>query len=307
MKVSVIIPCFNVEQYVEECINSVLKQDHNEIEITCIDNNSTDKTFEIIQRIQEHNSLVQVIKENNQGSCFARNAGIEVANGEYLQFLDADDVLLPDKIKHQVSLANLLDDKPAVVAGDYYRVDLSKNKKSILSEKKDVWLGLLKTRLGITSSNLWNKKKLIESGGWNSFYSSSQEYELLFRLLKRNEKIIFDDQLNALVRDRKTSISSGNLKRNWTTYCTLRHEIINYIVAKKINPSKHNTYYQVLFDSIRTLYKYDKPASLKFYAEFIPKNFAPQVSDSTTRSYINAYNLVGFKATQEMKELLKTQ
>lgn len=307
MKVSVIIPCYDVDKYIANCLNSVLNHTYANLEIICIDDGSTDDTLKILNEFRKkYLEKIIVIEQENKGASSARNRGIEIAKGEWIQFLDADDILLPGKISWQMELIRNAANKTDIVIGNYSRINLKNEKKNYASETGDIWFGLLKTKLGITSSNLWNKKKLIECGKWNTSYSSSQEYELLFRLLNMDAKIIFDSKFNTLVRDREKSISYANRKRNWITYCMLRNEIINYIIVKKINPEHYPLYYQALFDSIRTLYQFDKTTALKFYKEFIPKNFKPQVSASTTKAYINAFTLIGFKATEEMKSLLKS-
>lgn len=95
-KVSVIIPCFNVEKYLAECINSILLQTLQDIEIICVDDCSTDKTVQILQQYAQRDKKVKIILlKENKGSGPARNEGIKHASGEYLAFMDPDD-LYPD-------------------------------------------------------------------------------------------------------------------------------------------------------------------------------------------------------------------
>lgn len=91
MKISVIIPCYNVESYIRECLDSVLTQTLREIEIICVDDGSTDGTFGILKEYEEMSDKICVRKQENQGSGIARNMGIDLATGEYLAFMDADD------------------------------------------------------------------------------------------------------------------------------------------------------------------------------------------------------------------------
>ena len=91
-KVSVIVPCFNVEKYIERCLNSLQKQLLEDIEIICIDDKSTDNTLEILKSRAESDSRIHVIaQEKNMGVAVARNTGIDNATGEYVGFVDADD------------------------------------------------------------------------------------------------------------------------------------------------------------------------------------------------------------------------
>lgn len=93
-KVSVIVPCFNMENYIERCLNSLQRQLLEDIEIICIDDKSTDKTLEILNTHAKSDNRVRVIsQEKNMGVAVARNTGIENATGEYIGFVDADDYI----------------------------------------------------------------------------------------------------------------------------------------------------------------------------------------------------------------------
>ena len=90
-KISVIIPVFNTEKYIEKCINSILSQSFSDIEVICINDGSTDSSLEILSQYLSKDSRVKIINQNNQGAGYSRNIGIENASGEYLAFIDADD------------------------------------------------------------------------------------------------------------------------------------------------------------------------------------------------------------------------
>ena len=121
MKISIVIPTYNVEKYIAECLDSVLKQTYKNIEIICVDDFSTDNTFSILQEYKDkYPSITLIRNEKNIGATFSRNRGLLLAKGEYVQFLDADDLLFTPKIAHQVSL--ILKEKimPDFVAGNEY-------------------------------------------------------------------------------------------------------------------------------------------------------------------------------------------
>lgn len=88
---SVIIPVYNAEKYIKECLDSVLSQTINNFEIVCIDDGSTDNSRCIIQEYQKVDSRIRILVQENQGSGSARNKGIRAAEGKYISFLDADD------------------------------------------------------------------------------------------------------------------------------------------------------------------------------------------------------------------------
>ena len=107
-KVSVIIPVYNVEQYLRECLDSVVNQTLKEIEIICVDDGSTDNSLEILKEYAKKDKRITVIVQKNLHAGVARNAGLTVAKGEYIHFLDSDDWL--DKNTYE-DLYNLIKSK----------------------------------------------------------------------------------------------------------------------------------------------------------------------------------------------------
>lgn len=96
MKFSIIIPAYNAEKYLLDCVSSVLKQTINDYEIIIINDGSTDQTNIICESLLERNNNIKIINQENRGLSEARNVGIKYANGEYLLFLDSDDFLYGD-------------------------------------------------------------------------------------------------------------------------------------------------------------------------------------------------------------------
>ena len=103
-RISVIIPVYNVEKYIIECVNSVIAQTYSPFEIILVDDGSTDKSGEICDKFQENNSNIIVLHKNNGGLSSARNAGINIARGEYVTYVDADDVISPCFIERLVDI-----------------------------------------------------------------------------------------------------------------------------------------------------------------------------------------------------------
>ena len=102
--VSIIIPVYNVEKYIEECITSCLNQSYEEIEVIAIDDGSKDNSGKILDKITFKNKRLKVIHEKNSGVSATRNKGINEASGDYITFVDADDYLAPDAIKYMVEI-----------------------------------------------------------------------------------------------------------------------------------------------------------------------------------------------------------
>lgn len=93
--VSVIIPVYNTEEYVERCLRSVLNNTYKNIEIICVNDGSTDNSLEVIQKVAADNSRVRIINQTNKGVSAARNAGLAESEGEFVAFIDSDDWIHP--------------------------------------------------------------------------------------------------------------------------------------------------------------------------------------------------------------------
>lgn len=104
-KVSVILPVYNVEQYLKECTESIINQTLKDIEIIFINDNSPDKSFEILKEYAKNDNRITLLTQKNYGAGVARNAGLDVARGEYLYIMDSDDVLVPNALERLYSEA----------------------------------------------------------------------------------------------------------------------------------------------------------------------------------------------------------
>lgn len=98
-KVSVIVPCYNIEKYLRQCMDSIICQTLQDIEIICVNDGSTDNTPAILEEYAKKDSRIQILHTKNQFAGTARNEGMKIATGEYYSFLDADDVFEPDLLE----------------------------------------------------------------------------------------------------------------------------------------------------------------------------------------------------------------
>lgn len=96
IKVSIIVPVYNVEKYLDECMNSILNQTLKEIEIILVNDGSTDCSSEICEKYARKDSRIRVVQKKNAGLGFARNTGMEIATGAYIGFVDSDDYIAPE-------------------------------------------------------------------------------------------------------------------------------------------------------------------------------------------------------------------
>lgn len=128
VKVSIVVPVYNVENYVEECVCSLMNQTMSEIEIVCVNDGSTDRSLSVLERLQEHDSRIKIITQKNQGLAGARNTGIKNARGSFVLFCDSDDMFKADTVEKLYDLA--LKNKAEIVNFDakcvYMREELAK-------------------------------------------------------------------------------------------------------------------------------------------------------------------------------------
>lgn len=89
--ISIIVPVYNAEKYLEQCLNSLLKQTYQKLEIICVNDGSTDKSGRILEQFQKNDFRIKIINKTNEGVSKARNTALEEASGEFLMFVDADD------------------------------------------------------------------------------------------------------------------------------------------------------------------------------------------------------------------------
>ena len=106
VKVSIIVPAFNTEKYLPECLDSVVNQTLKDIEIICIDNCSTDNTLNILNEYAKKDSRIKVIANKvNKGVANSRNLGLDSASGEYVGFVDSDDFIELDMFEKLYKVA----------------------------------------------------------------------------------------------------------------------------------------------------------------------------------------------------------
>ncbi len=300
MLISVIIPCFNVDTYIEECVLSVIAQTYGEKEIICIDNNSSDDTWQKLLQLKDKYPELIIIKELKPGAPAARNKGLLLSTGEWIQFLDADDLLLPEKIERQVELIEQNNDVCFVV-GSCIKRSIDHVDQKIIVSYGNPFVKLLNTELGNTCANLFKKSEIQKIGGWDESFSSSQEAHLMFELLKVNDHVIFDQQANTIVREREQGqISQSNPARKWSVYTQLRVEILRYLETNlpDFYQKQKNKILDNFFDILRIFAKYDRKQAITYFYEFFPKKFTPSPSPATTSKYVSFYKFLGFAKTE---------
>ena len=157
--ISVIIPVYNVEKYLCECIDSVLGQTYQDYEVILVDDGSTDSSGTICDKYAETNSRIKVIHRKNGGLSEARNTGFDAANGEYIYFLDSDDYIRADALERMYEASKKTNADIYFFEAEVFYDDKENVDNSVLYERKSDY--------GTISSGKAAKKMMLE----NEFYT----------------------------------------------------------------------------------------------------------------------------------------
>ena len=258
--ISVVIPVYNVENYLHVCINSVLKQTYQDFEIICIEDGSTDSSLEILEYFSNKDSRIQIIRnDSNKGPGYSRNRGLDVAKGKYISFLDGDDWISPDTFEILVKKI------------EQYNLDLLFFKNIVYYEEprefgfEEYYDMEFMNKFVNQVFNHWdlNKTELfsISSPPWNKFYLKSFLDENNIRF--PNENLIYEDNpffYKAITSAKRVSIIDNylhNRRRRYGSITMFNDEsLFDYInIMYKI--------FDVFFEN-KDLYEYYKIEILNF-------------------------------------------
>jgi len=212
--VSVIIPVYNAENYVYACLESVITQTYKPIEIIVIDDGSSDESTNIVKKFD-----VQLVEQPNSGACAARNLGIQKASGNFLQFLDADDLLSPEKIQIQVN--KLVRNVNAVANGRWGRFYSEDPNTEAIQWGPDSSLQmdlspvdwLLRNHMSQTGCWLVPSGLVKKAGFWDETLTINQDGEFFSRVVGVAEKVIYTPDAKVYYRSNITGSISSAVRR----------------------------------------------------------------------------------------------
>jgi len=194
-KVSVIIPLFNKEQFIEQTLQSVLYQSYKNLECIIVDDGSTDNGPQITQRFIDQNHLSwKLVSQQNAGQTKARNHGIRLSSGDYLAFLDSDDLWAPTKIQSQVD-AMMKNPRCVLVLSAYAIFGGRKSRPRVVRHKSSKrmnsrWLDMRGFGGGLESLGLVRRRTIDEIGMFDEGLSTSSGLDLSLRLAQRGEIVL---------------------------------------------------------------------------------------------------------------------
>ncbi|MBU5485766.1 glycosyltransferase [Clostridium sp. MSJ-11] len=297
MEISIIVPVYNVEKYLKECIDSLLDQDFKgQYEIVCVNDGSTDNSLEILKEYENINDKIVLVNQKNKGLSGARNAGFKNSKGKYVMFLDSDDYLKNNKVLSLIYDEIEKNNLDFVIADfEYDYEDKTKNyrKKRSESIKNKVMNGIEFYDLGIKTKSImsvvWNKlyrKDFLEQKNLH-FYEGIiyEDMEFTPRAYYLAKRIKYIDEVIVMYRQREGSIMSDiNIKKldnyllvaeslsqfnkDYNSKVLHNSELYMYVtLIKKLKYLKDKNEFNTLNSEIkekRVVYKFMKSNKLKY-------------------------------------------
>ncbi len=177
--ISVVVPIYNVEKYIHKCVNSIINQTYKNLEIILVDDGSPDNCPKICAEYEKKDSRIKVVHKENGGLSDARNAGMKIATGEYISFIDSDDYISKDFI--EILYSNLTDENSDIIECDIIR--FNENEEPIISNG-DFDCKSYDTE---TSLSMLIAEKEFHQYVWNKLYKRSVIQDIYFEKGKLNE------------------------------------------------------------------------------------------------------------------------
>ena len=245
--ISIILPVYNVEEYLIECIESILKQSYKNYELIVVDDGSTDRSLNIINEYKDKFKEIKIFTQENKGVSEARNLALRYVKGEYILFVDPDDFLDENMIEHMLYRAKK--DKSDVVISNYY-IYFNKDKynkfiKDILNEgvySRDEIIDMMLRH--VIQGQLWNKlfsyKLLKESNFEFEKGRYIQDIFPVFKAISNANKISYIDESLYFYRQREESTVHKKNKKLIEDYYYAMVSIIEFIEKNNINVKRNS-------------------------------------------------------------------
>ena len=282
--VSLIIPIFNVEEYLEECLESIIDQSFKDYEVILVDDGSTDKSRWIIRAYKKKFKNIKTLFQSNKGVSEARNLALKHATGEYILYIDSDDFLKGNMLELMVNKAK--DTKADIVMCNYnlyYGANNENNRifsynlleDNIYSSKEVIDMMLNFKIQGQLWNKLFKRSLLIENNFKFERGRYIQDILPVFKVINKSEKIAFINEDLYYYRQRNTStIHKKNIKLVKDYYHAM-NSIIQYITQNKIQVN--STSFKVFRASVLSYFIY----------HYTNANFDNGYKDFKKSKYIN--------------------
>lgn len=298
--VSILIPCYNAETWVADCVESALRQTYPNKEVIVVDDGSTDGSAEVICKFGDRITFKRV---PNAGANATRNYLTQLARGEWLQYLDADDYLLPEKIASQVDLIRSRPDAVDVVYSPMIMHDASKPDRDYIVKVTDEeeTLNFIRWNAFGTHGMMLRKAAVLSVGGWKENQPCCQEHELLLRLLVANSSFALCRTPGAVYRKHGAeTISTRDPMRTIRIRMSLTDQLERHLKSSgSLNPAHCSALFVVRMEAARSAFNWDAAVA----QELCTKAFAngshwSERSPALPWSYRLAFRLAGFRMAE---------
>lgn len=298
-KISIIIPCYNAERFIVECIESVFQQNYHNIEIIVVDDGSTDKS---VEKLTPYLDRITLIKQENQGACVARNRGLDIATGDFIKFLDADDYLAEGILLSQANKLESLDDF-SIVFGNLIQKhpDRTKLRTYHTFDNNKMVETLILTGV-VTTLPLHRIELLKKVGGFDPRFKNGQEWNMHIRLAASGIKFIYESELVYYQRfhDGEDRISNQKAVTDWDYQIQKRLMTLESI--SKITPLTESIKQAMAFNvwnlGRRAMVQDDTTAAEKCFAT--SKEIEPNIAQYLSLPHRILSLLIGKVATEHL-------
>ena len=304
--ISILIPCFNEQEFVEASVQSALEQTYPVEEIICVDDGSTDDTLGILRDLEAAHSSITVVSQENRGLSGARNRGLELVSGDYVQFLDADDIMHPKKLEHQAHLIAESPFEPDFIAGAFKKKvlgeDVADQSEMVYPYEGDVWVAFVRVGLGLPSPNLWRMASVHAIGGFDEDYVNVSDADLVFRLLTNDGQVLLDSEPLTTVQKRSNSLAKENRARLQRSALRVLQRVKKYLSENgMLTPERRRELLADMFVRIQELYEYDPDDAIAKHEALIPNDFDPLAAgESEAWLFGEVYSRVAFRAAKQV-------
>ena len=298
--VSVVIPCHNAEQWLGEAILSVLNQTHVQCEIIVVDDASTDRSVEVAESFGED---VRLIRGEWRNGNSARNEGLKVATGSWIQFLDADDKLRPDKISEQLTASQSCDDaiySPLIVREE--RPDGTVHENVSTPTGNDLNEQWLRWELCQTGAALWRTESLRGIGGWKEGLPCCQDNEVTLRALMNGLQFRFSASPGAIYRIwSEATVCRKDPRRVIHQKTALIDEFLLWLGQRgQMTDLYREVAGQACFEMARTIAKYDLSEAKGYFHSRRRKGLITVSGPAAPKSYRVIQSLAGFSNAERV-------
>lgn len=226
--VSIIMPIYNEEKYLEEAINSVKEQTYTNWELICIDDASTDNSHEILEQNKMEKIKIISMKEN-YGSAIARNEGIKLAKGRFIAYLDADDYYDKNKLKKQIEF--MKSNNYAITYTGYAFIYQNKKIKKVRVPKKLNYTKYLKNTMITSLGIMIDTKKIDKRKIYMEDRKLAEDTKTWIKILKQGEIAYGLNEILGYYRQGKNSKSNNKIKASKEVWKIYKEEKIPIIRA----------------------------------------------------------------------------